>query len=212
MKPAMSRQKQNALTRVEVLVAIGVLIVLLGLLLPGLSRQTRLKSKRIGCFSNLKAIGFTIRFLATDHNDQFPMQVLTNKTKSFKYLQAEEGIRYWQAMSNGLSIPKQVVCPADKRKVATNFAQLQLENVSYFLGQDAAEDRPQALLVGDRNLTANGVPLKPGLVKFTTNVTLGWTATMHQHKGNVILGDGSGMMPDTLRMSDHDGTKWLLIP
>ncbi|MEK7685653.1 MAG: type II secretion system protein [Verrucomicrobiota bacterium] len=181
-------------------------------LLPSLNRQTRLKSNRIGCLSNLKHIGLAFRIFATDHNDQFPMRVLTNKIGSFKYLQAEEGIRYWQAMSNGLSTPKLLFCRADKRKEAANFAQLRKENISYFLGLDAAENRPQALLAGDRNLAANGVPLKPGLVKLTTDLTLGWTAKMHQHKGNVILGDGSGWMRDTLRMSDHDGTKWIMIP
>jgi len=64
-----------------------------------------------------------------------------------------------------LVTPKFLVCPADKRKPATNFPSLTIQNVSYFLGLDADESRPQMTLAGDRNLTTNGVPVGPGLVE-----------------------------------------------
>jgi len=98
-------------------------------------------------------------------------------------------------MSNELSTPKVLVCPADKGKVtATNFSSgFSDTNVSYFVGLDGKDTYPQMLLSGDRNLATNGRALKPGLFLLDTNDTsaLGWTRAIHTSKGNIALADGS---------------------
>ncbi|MBI3191978.1 MAG: type II secretion system protein, partial [Pedosphaera parvula] len=64
-------------------------------------------------------------------------------------------------------------------------------NISYFLGLDADETRPQMILAGDRNLSLNGKPVKSGLLSVTTNDVLGVTAELHAFAPNVVLSDGS---------------------
>jgi hypothetical protein len=121
------------------------------------------------------------------------------------------------AMSNELSTPLVLSCPADMRKPASNFSSLTASNISYFVGLNSAENYPQTLLAGDRNLTTNGIPVRPGLLAVTTNTVLGWSAEMHKHSGNLALGDGS-VQPATdgtlKEFSRHQelGTNWLAIP
>ena len=76
--------------------------------------------------------------------------------------------RHYLAMSNELSTPKIVLCPSDRNRVeATVFSTNALIqtpgitvtpfqgniNISYFVGVDADETKPQCFLGGDRNLT-----------------------------------------------------------
>ncbi|MBC8094641.1 MAG: type II secretion system protein, partial [Akkermansiaceae bacterium] len=69
--------------------------------------------------------------------------------------------RHFQILSNELSAPKLLRCPADKdRNAATNFTtDLTLDRLSYFVGLDASTTNPELLLAGDRNIT-NGTSLK----------------------------------------------------
>ncbi len=75
-------------------------------------------------------------------------------------------------MSNELSTPKIVVCPADGERTGhTNFTMstqtdpstrawqyFNNKQVSYFIGVDSAEGYPQMLLSGDRNIYAPNPP------------------------------------------------------
>ena len=47
--------------------------------------------------------------------------------------------RHFQVMSNELSTPKILVCPADTRVAAANFVRLKNQNVSYFVGLEASD-------------------------------------------------------------------------
>jgi len=103
---------------------------------------------------------------------------------------ASEVFRHFQAMSNELSTPKILACPADTRKLAPGFSVLSNTNISYFVSLDAKDSAPQVLLAGDHNLMTNGVPVPSGLLELTTNLTASWTARMHKNAGNVAFGDG----------------------
>jgi hypothetical protein len=130
-------------------------------------------------------------------------------------------------MSNELGTPKILNCPADERNAHTNFltvlnnnfspAASGLDNskISYFLGKDASDGRPQMILAGDRNIY--GVPTYPATLPVTipaygndgsgtaimaTAISMGtnmnstavpiWTPSkMHQSQGNAVLADGS---------------------
>src|SRR5205807_1837618 len=118
----------------------------------------------------------------------FPMSISTSKGGSMEY--ANEAFRHFLATSNELSTPKILACPSDTRKPASSFAVLRNANISYFLGLDAKESAPQVLLAGDRNLMTNGVLVGSGLLELTTNLTVGWTAQMHNNAGNAAFGDG----------------------
>ena len=96
-------------------------------------------------------------------------------------------------MSNELSTPKILICPADTGRVfATSFTNgLSATNVSYFVGMDANADCPQTFLSGDDNFAIGGVPVKSGLLAVSTNAPITWTAKRHVNSGNIGLADGS---------------------
>ncbi|HXC97873.1 MAG TPA: H-X9-DG-CTERM domain-containing protein [Verrucomicrobiae bacterium] len=105
-------------------------------------------------------------------------------------------------MSNELASPKILLCPYDDRQLApaivlanggtvSDFANLSNSNISYFIELDADETSPAMLLSGDRNLVTNGADVVPGLVVLGTNSAMGWSAKMHNGKGNILLADGS---------------------
>jgi hypothetical protein len=99
----------------------------------------------------------------------------------------------FQVMSNELSTPKVLFCPAETdshRFLATNFTYLNNSNLSFFVGVDANETATNAILSGDRNIT-NGMPLKNALLELTTNRPSGWNSEMHRGIGNLVLADGS---------------------
>ena len=105
--------------------------------------------------------------------------------------------RHFQVMSNELSTPKILACPADTRQPAPNFAHLQNQNLSYFVGLDGKEQDPQTLLTGDRNITNGLAPVRT-VLNLSPNRPAGWTETIHVGAGNVGLSDGSVQAFSTL--------------
>ncbi len=94
-------------------------------------------------------------------------------------------------MSNGLANnPRILACPKDRRPPAKDWASLRNQNISYFLNPNADESTPQAILAGDRNLTTNGVAVKPGLLTLTSNAVVGISSEMHNDAGNILFSDG----------------------
>jgi prepilin-type processing-associated H-X9-DG protein len=96
-------------------------------------------------------------------------------------------------MSNELKTPKLLVCPSDKsRIVAEDFATgLSAKNVSYFVGLNADTNHPQTFLTGDDNFAISSVPVKSGLLEFSTNAAIAWTEDRHYFEGNIGFADGS---------------------
>jgi len=212
MKLICTNGRFSALTLIELLVVIAMIAILAALLIPAMGRAKE-KSRRIACTNNLKYWGLSSRIFANDRGDQFPMSVSTNRGGSKEYVNTSEVFRHFRTLSNELSTPNVLICPSDTRKAALNFSVLSNANVSYFVGLNAQDTFPQMLLAGDRNLMTNGVPVGSGLLVLTTNVTVGWTATMHKNNGNVVLGDGSVQMMTSSRLSDSaDCTNRLAIP
>ncbi len=179
------------LTFIELLLLIALVAVLLGLLLPTLSKTSR-RTRPLGCVRNLKEVGLAFRIFATDHEGRFPMRVSTNQGGSLEFVQAGLPGPHFVALSNALTSPKVIVCPMDKKsKPAASFTLVRRANVSYFVGLDATEEIPETFLAGDRHLTVNGRPVPPGLTEFTTNAVAGWTDEIHRGQGFVAMGDGS---------------------
>jgi prepilin-type processing-associated H-X9-DG protein len=188
----------RAFTVFELLVVLGVMFVVVALILPNLVRHG--PSHHANCVSNLKAVGLAFRLWSGDNGDQYPMAYAGNPlypliNNGAEWSAAGATAKYqftvFEAMSNELSTPKVVVCPTDKRVAATNFTtDFNNNHVSFFVGLDASETRPNAFLSGDRNLT-NGLPKLNGTLSLQTNQNFGWTKEQHNQMGNIGFGDGS---------------------
>jgi prepilin-type processing-associated H-X9-DG protein len=186
------KRRAAALTLIEALVVIALLVILAGLLLPMLAKRDH-RGCRIKCTSNLKQIGLSYRMWAMDHGDKIPMAVSTNDGGALELIRAGNAVPIYQVMSNELSDPKILFCWENPKLVlATNWTTgFSAKNISYFIGLDAATNNPTMVLAGDDHLQIRGVPVKPGLLEFTTNSPISWTAARHNSAGNIALADGS---------------------
>jgi prepilin-type processing-associated H-X9-DG protein len=191
MKPRLAHQRTVAMTLTEVLLVITALVLLAAILLLALAAANR-KSNRLGCTSQLQQVGVAYRMWADDHADKFPMQTSVANEGAMESIATGIVTACFSVLSNVLSNPAILICPQDtKHFSATNFATLENSNISYFVGLDAADTQPQALLSGDDNLMVNGTEVRPGILNLHTNDSLSWTKERHQGAGNVLLGDGS---------------------
>jgi competence protein ComGC len=205
----------RAFTLIELIVIVAFTLLLLLTLLPGMNRAKD-RSRRIGCASNLKQVGLAFRTFPPYSKDVFPMNLEASKGGSLESTTNGEVFRHFQALSNELSTPYVLVCPADSRPRATNFVYLSNSNVSYFLDLDATASTPGMFLAGDRNLT-NGTALSPSrILLLTSNHPAGWTHELHKLTGNVALSDGSvqGITTSTMRqaITPSGETNRLAIP
>lgn len=213
MKP-IEPSGRRGLTILEVLVVVVTIVVLFGMVSPFHHRAPGL-AKRIPCVMNLKNVGLAMRIFAQEHGTNFPMSLPASQGGTLEL--TGDVSQLWQQylpLTNELATPKMLWCPSDsQRKPATRWAPDAADrravvfagnqNLSYFLGLNAHEDQPETILAGDRNLTTNGLPISPGRHVFSANTRLGFTKTMHNLAGNILLADGSVQQVTSGRLNDQ---------
>ena len=120
---------------------IGTALSILGLLLwlPAMSAAKQ-KAQSISCLGNMKLIALSFRIWASDHQERFPFNVSTNEGGTLEFCAlGNDGFDpnaalHFQVLSNELSTPRILVCPADSSKrPAIDFRKLRPANVSYLL-------------------------------------------------------------------------------
>ncbi len=174
-------KRPNGFTLIELLVVLVILAVLIGMFLRPVS-GAKVKASRIRCVGRLKNIGLAYRIFATDNNGSFPWAL--NPTNQLST--AIQGAFAWQhfvAVSNELSTPEIILCPADGIQPGTpaDIPRVKASNwlsfprltptaagnrfVSYFVGLDASEENPQTILGGDRNLTPDTSAAAPNILR-----------------------------------------------
>lgn len=192
MKPRCSNQRNGAITLTETVVVAVILAVLAAVFLPALSKA-KPRTKKLNCVNLLKQVGLAYKIWEGDDGDKFPMQVSVTKGGSMELAAIGDAASTFLVMSNELSSPKVLVCFADSNRLAAvSFARgLNNSNVSYFVGVDARDEKPESIISGDDNFAVGDRPVKSGLLNLWSNAPATWTAARHHFSGNIGLADGS---------------------
>ncbi|MEQ2008775.1 MAG: type II secretion system protein [Limisphaerales bacterium] len=176
------------------------------------------------CQNNLKQVSLAFRVWANDNNDKFPY--LT--TNCLAYTNEALAWLHFYVMSNELGSARILTCPQDAQRLsnsvsdftASSMGLLSQSNraVSYFVGLEADETKPNALLSGDRNLLWLSTSTLGQVVSLATNTPFHWGRDLHTNRGNIALADGSVSLLDRRELLTQLGhshglsTNRLLMP
>jgi prepilin-type N-terminal cleavage/methylation domain-containing protein len=187
--------KQRGFTLVEMLVVIALIAILASLLLPALAKARR-RAGQIQCLGNVKELASAMHLFKTD-NGKYPWRLPISEGGTQTRGKAAD---HFKVMEGDIRNPTILRCPADTRIAATSFATLSNTNVSYFVGIESYEDKPNMFLVGDRNLEGGRsgrdcavADVKGVATAYTSNEipNVNWSTEMHRKSGNIALSDAS---------------------
>lgn len=116
-----TRQTNHHFTMIELLTVIAVIVILVGLLLPALSRA-RESAKRIACLNNQKQVSFGISSYTDSFNDYFPPYNLLGDSWSYAMAYGSKMSTYWQNRSLKYISLETLFCPADTTDRIENYS------------------------------------------------------------------------------------------
>ena len=205
MKPRLSNRKTAAMTLIDVMVTVLILVLMAVIFLPALAAAKK-KPIKITCVNNLTQIGLAFRIWSVYNGGKYPMEVSVTNGGAMELAALSNAAAIFQVISNELYTPKVLICPSDtKRRYATNFSgALSTNNISYFVGLDANTNSPKTFLSGDRNIVILGGIIKNGVIEITTKNPVGWSSELHGGFGNIAFPDG------TVHRTESRGTSWNL--
>ena len=228
--PGNGPKRQDAFTRVELLVVLLALAGLVCVALPALG-ATAARSRLAQCFNNLRVTGNGFHQWAVGANDRFPWLLNTADGGTQNSPFVANAWIHFSVLSNHLD-PRVLVCPSDyAKKIAPDFngpagfmklGQRDL-TLSYFMGSDASTALPRQILCGDRNLTTSGTETCGviGAIAQALNSgdsTIRWT-NLHGATGNLLFVDGSvststsqGLRSAISHTGDANANNHILLP
>jgi prepilin-type N-terminal cleavage/methylation domain-containing protein/prepilin-type processing-associated H-X9-DG protein len=107
------RPRRGGFTLVELLVVIGIIAILMGMLLPALSRAKQ-KANRIGCMNNIRQINLAASMYAGDHDGEYPRRAQIQKCWIFA-LKSYYGNNSPTNNANGKEWNSKILkCPTDR--------------------------------------------------------------------------------------------------
>jgi type II secretory pathway pseudopilin PulG len=179
----------------ELLIVLVLIALIAPFLLYSLARYRAKPTPKILCVNNLKNIGIASQIFAADHNGLYPWQTP-------ELNRASNAVQIFLSLTNELTIPKILTCQTDSRSPATNWTNLRLTNISYFIGLDSSSNNPTSILAGDRNILVESQRATSGRIQILTNANVAWDATQHHHAGNLCMGDAHVQIQNNLRLND----------
>jgi prepilin-type N-terminal cleavage/methylation domain-containing protein len=191
-----TRNRKKAFTLIELLVVIAIIAILAGLLLPALAKA-KARAQRISCVNNLRQFGIAMRLFSNDNNEKFPWDVAPALGPQ-EWIMGDPAVPGTGVSStNEINSPKILYCPSDGNHqravgwyspVAFDFT----KHLSYFMGTNADETKPQTILGGDSNITGGGTTSSRKWTDPTiNNIDAAFDNLCHVSAGNIALGDGS---------------------
>ena len=204
------KKHNRAFTLVELLVTIGIIGLLAALLLPVLS-QSKVKSKRIQCLSNLTQKGRALYAYGNDHGGRLPWQILPSDQKvelggMWTDFTIDPGAIFsLPPLKSEIGTVKVLLSPLDPERAAANeSAQLKWDKfdpttgviipsdaISYLLAEGGDLGRPSTVLATTRNLSKCDLAEARWVGADEYPIPRDAMAGLMKGKGNVVLGDGS---------------------
>lgn len=221
----------KAFTLIELLLVVIIVFILAAMILPAIS-SPRSRAPSIACVNQLKQINYAFRIFSYDNQNRFPMSIPEAEGGTLEYKDNPMAThRHFQVMSNELSVPKVLICPSDKNRIeGLNFGEAFEPNptkrpaigprvgnslISYAVGVNASEAFPKMIVAGDRNLMVEGKDLSKGKSTMITltpelaatnkepRLQLKYSESIHKHRGNVALADGSVQQFTSAALREH---------
>lgn len=186
----LSNHKPNrGFTLLELLVVFLVIGLMASTLLPALAREKQ-RVRRMQCADNLRGIGLAFKLWGFDQAGKPSLAEDSTPLSPDARRRSEPATCRFAVISNELSTPERLICPADSRLPSASFAALTATNLSYFAGLPGKDPAPRVFLAGDRNIKS-GSPSTQGILVLTPAHAVGWGTDLHRRSGNILFTDGS---------------------
>ncbi len=221
MKTAIFKPKSKAFTGWELLVVLAIVALLAFMLLPALAKA-KVRVNPIRCSSNLKQIALSFKMYANDHAQKYPQFDYSDLASVNPSTNQPLPVwKYFYAISNELGLARILSCPQDVRRIANQpvdfsdgpggLGHVYKQNaaISYFVGFNAEETKPNMILNGDRNLAADVhadfySSTNGAAAEVSTNAV--WRSLprqpFHGNAGNYALADGSVYQASNARLQE----------